>query len=417
MNGKLVTKSVSILLLTLGLAVSGYLLYRHFLLIGETTSSVDFCSAYLGHGCDETLQSDWAVLLGLPLAGWGLVYYGTLLALLLLGWSVGAAFEFEATVAAWVVSLVGAAGSIFLLLVMLDGHAPMCPLCMVVHAINIVLVFPLKQLTGQKMKELFHTISAGLWYVFGAKAVDPQQARWRMVGFLSVGLVAVVLYQWVYVEHALQTSVTQGDFDANETLELYETLEPQNVTYDDEDAQWGDPLAPLHLVIYSDFQCPGCTRFARTLNALRNRFGEHLHVVFKHFPLDGTCNRLIQTAVHPRACEAAAAAESARRQDRFWEFHDAVFAADLSRNTQASLDDVAQEIGLDPRQFEADRGSESVKQAILADIETGIELGLDGTPAVFLNGRRMYDLRLQAVEFIVAHELEHHSHELSVYED
>jgi protein-disulfide isomerase len=168
----------------------------------------------------------------------------------------------------------------------------------------------------------------------------------------------------------------------------------------------------LHLVVYSDFQCTGCTRFAETLTALRSRFGQHVHFVFKHFPLDCTCNRLLQTDLHPQACEAAAAAEAARRQREFWEFHDALFAADLSKSTRVPLQEMAQEIGLDLQKFEADRTSQEVREAILADIESGIQLGLAGTPAVFLNGRRLYDLRLQAVEFIVAHELEHHRYEL-----
>ena len=61
---------------------------------------VDICSALFGTGCDETLQSRTAVQLGLPLAGWGLIYYGTLASLLLLGWAMGDAFQFEASLTA-----------------------------------------------------------------------------------------------------------------------------------------------------------------------------------------------------------------------------------------------------------------------------------------------------------------------------
>ena len=88
-------------LIALGLAVSGYLLFRHFTLIGDQALLPDdFCSTVFGAGCDGALKSSLAVQLGLPLAGWGLVYFGTLAALLLLGWGIGDGFWSEATNAA-----------------------------------------------------------------------------------------------------------------------------------------------------------------------------------------------------------------------------------------------------------------------------------------------------------------------------
>jgi 2-hydroxychromene-2-carboxylate isomerase len=72
---------------------------------------------------------------------------------------------------------------------------------------------------------------------------------------------------------------------------------------------------------------------------------------------------------------------------------------------------VARGVGLDLARFETDRGSEAVRQHIRTNVEQGIRLGLDGTPAVFLNGRRVYDLRLRALELLIGHELKLHNHE------
>ena len=95
-----------LVLLSVGVIVSGYLLYRHFAIADVSVQSgADFCSAVFGTGCDEALQSPLAVQLGLPLAGWGLVYYGTLASLLLLGWTIGDTFRFEATTAAFLLAL------------------------------------------------------------------------------------------------------------------------------------------------------------------------------------------------------------------------------------------------------------------------------------------------------------------------
>ena len=398
-------------LLVCGFSVSAYLLNRHFVLGEAGVTGVDFCSAVFGTGCDETLDSPWAVQLELPLAGWGLVYYGSIAALLLLAYSVGEGFRFEATLGALLVGLVGAVISIVLLAAMLTGAAPLCPLCVIIHIINLALPFALKRMTGHTTHELAGSVAAAGRYLLGGDVADPQQARWQSVGFLTAALVGVAIYQWVYVQHTLRAAPSVAAFDPEETLVLFESLPPVKIPVSEDDAQTENFDASVHLVIFSDFQCLGCTKFASTLAAIEQRFADRVHVVFKHFPLSSACNPLLGKDLHPRACEAAAAAEAARRQDKFWPFHDALFAADLHKNPDVALAEIAAEAGLDLEPFQTDRRSDSVAEKVQEDIEQGVALGLDGTPAVFLNGRRVYDIRLQALEFLIQHELEHHVHE------
>ena len=128
-------------LIGLGLAVSGYLLVRHLALAGASDlSGVDVCSALFGTGCDSALRSPASVQLGLPLAGWGLLYYITLASLLFLAWYVGESFEFEATLGALFLSVVGVVISVPLFVAMLAGQLPFCPLCAAVHVINLILL-------------------------------------------------------------------------------------------------------------------------------------------------------------------------------------------------------------------------------------------------------------------------------------
>lgn len=410
MRQQVAWKTLCLVLLTCGLAVSAYLLYRHAALLGDSAAGADFCNGLFGTGCDETLRSRWAVQLGLPLAGWGLVYYGTLAVLLALGWTVGEAFEFEATVGALALGLVAAAMSIVLMGVMFAGLAPFCPLCAVVHVVNLLLLLPLKRLTGRSVLQLSQVVAAGGRYLLGRQARHPQTARWRIVGFFATALFAVVIYQWVYVEHGARVRSTQTAIDADEllqTLDLYETALRHDISCGDDDAQIGPSQAPIRLVVFSDFQCPACTSFARTLSRLRRRFEDKLHIVFKHFPLSSDCNAMIKANLHPRACEWAYAAEAARRQDKFWPFHDAMFSSSLGEDDTA-LVALTEKIGIDLERFDTDRRLQGVQEKVQSDVDLGIRLGIDGTPAVFVSGRRIYDIRLQALEYIVSHELEHH---------
>jgi len=395
-----------LVLIALGLAVSGYLLFRHFALAGAMAQlPADFCSALFGAGCDKTLQSPLAVQLGLPLAGWGLVYYGTLACLLLLGWGVGEGFRFEATTAALLLAVVGALGSIALFVTMVTGLAPFCPLCAVVHAINLVILFPLKRLAGRRVGELARAIIKGAAYLFGGKPSDPAAARWKLVGFFTAGLMAVVIYQWVYVEAALRAAPGQVPFNPAEAIALFESGLKHEIPVSDDDPRLGTAGAPIRMVVFGDFQCPGCTKLAHTIPALARQLEGKLEIVFKHFPLDSTCNPLVKKELHPKACLAARAAEAARNQGKFWAFHDAVFMPPSKR--AGSLKVLAERLGMDFDRFEADRKGEAGLARIKGNIDLGIRLRVDGTPSVFLNGRRIYDTRPEALRALIAHALEH----------
>ncbi|UCF16092.1 MAG: thioredoxin domain-containing protein [Phycisphaerales bacterium] len=402
-------KSLCLTLIGLGLTTSGYLLLRHFALADlSSQSGNDFCSALFGTSCDDALRSPLAVQLGLPLAGWGLVYYGTLASLLLLGWTVGETFRFEAMTAALLLALAAALGSIALFIAMVTDLSPFCPLCAVVHAINLLLLFPLKRLTGQPVGQLVRAVAGAIKYLFGGKTVDPVATRWKTVGFLTSGLVVVVIYQWVFVEYTVRTRGVEAPFDPRQTIALFESGLRREIPVSKADAQLGPADAPVTMVVFNDFQCPGCRQLAQTIPGLARKFEDTLQIVFKHFPLDSVCNPLVKKELHPRACGAAWAAEAAREQGKFWAFHEALFKP--RSEGKMTLRSLVEHLGLNLDRFEAYRRGDTALTKVQADIDLGIRLGVDGTPSVFINGRRAYDTRGRALQFLIAHEIEHSDH-------
>lgn len=138
----------------------------------------------------------------------------------------------------------------------------------------------------------------------------------------------------------------------------------------------GPDSAPVKLIEWVDFQCPFCQRVGPTLDQIATTYGDKVQIVFKHFPLPS----------HPDSRYAHAAAEAAKEQGRFWEMHDRILQnpRDVSMQT---LQGYAKEIGLDLARFEKDRLSLAVSQRIDADIQEGIELGVNGTPGFHINGK------------------------------
>src|SRR5206468_3506424 len=101
-------------------------------------------------------------------------------------------------------------------------------------------------------------------------------------------------------------------------------------------------------------------------------------VAFRYFPL---------TDIHPHALAAAEAAEAAGRQDRFWEMHDLLFR-NQRRLELGDLTRYAERLDLDLGRFETDLADPTTLARIERDVRSGIESGVDGTPSLYIDGRR-----------------------------
>lgn len=136
--------------------------------------------------------------------------------------------------------------------------------------------------------------------------------------------------------------------------------------------------AKVVMVEFSDFECPYCGQFSRhILPAFRARYiqqGE-VQLAFAHLPLPN----------HPHAAKAAATAECAGRQGRFWPMHDRLFS-DPKQLDSAGLDWHASELGLEKSSLETCRNGDGVR-TVRRDVELARRLGVSATPTFFV-GRR-----------------------------
>jgi len=140
----------------------------------------------------------------------------------------------------------------------------------------------------------------------------------------------------------------------------------------------GNPAAPLELVEFGDFECPYCGQAYPVVKLLQRALGDDLLFAWRHFPL---------SQVHPHALRAAAAAEAAGLQDRFWEMHDILFEHQDALE-DADLLGYAAALGLDVERFARDLDSDEVAEKVRADFLSGARSGVNGTPTFFVNGER-----------------------------
>jgi protein-disulfide isomerase len=138
----------------------------------------------------------------------------------------------------------------------------------------------------------------------------------------------------------------------------------------------GPKNAPVNVVLFSDFQCPFCSRIEPVITELEKAYPGKVRVAWKNFPL----------SFHNNAKPAAEAALAANEQGKFWEMHDILFK-NQQNLTGADLEKYAKEIGLNMDKFKAAMDSHKFAAQIEADTKQGSELGVSGTPAAFVNGQ------------------------------
>jgi protein-disulfide isomerase len=137
----------------------------------------------------------------------------------------------------------------------------------------------------------------------------------------------------------------------------------------------GPKNAPITVVLFSDFQCPFCSRIEPSISELEKAYPGKVRVAWKNFPL----------SFHNNAKPAAEAALAAHEQGKFWEMHDILFKNQQALSA-ADLEKYAQEIGLNMPKYKAAVDSHKFAAQVDLDTKQGSAVGVEGTPAAFVNG-------------------------------
>lgn len=140
----------------------------------------------------------------------------------------------------------------------------------------------------------------------------------------------------------------------------------------------GNPNAPLTLVEYGDYECPFCSRATGAIDEVREYFGDQLCYVWRHLPLE---------KVHPRAMDAALAAEAAGLQGKYFEMGKIMFQFQDYLEWE-HLYRYADSVGCDIRQFDEDLQSSKVLHRVEDDVQDAELMDLQSVPTFFVNGKR-----------------------------
>jgi len=323
-----------------------------------------YCAMSARVNCDTVAASEYAVVLGLPMAVWGLLGYVALGAMAVWGlrrrpktltWPFGLLF--------WA-GLFLSAGGVGLFLLSHLVIESVCIVCAGSYLVNLGL-----------LATAFLVLRRSGEGPVGSLAAEARSVAARPAAFAAfcvvVGVAAAILWFSVPRYWVIEAATGPGGVPVGETPEGHPWI--------------GARTPALEIVEYSDYQCPHCPRAHDEIRKLVLAQPERVRLVHRQYPLDHKCNAALRRPFHPHACAYARMAWCAQAQGRFWEANDFLFANGRHR-VPVTPADLAAGAGLDAAKLDTCLGGQEVGLAIQKDLAAGRALQIHGTPTFVVGG-------------------------------
>lgn len=378
-SGILRWHAISISIATIGFLLSAYGVYHHRL-VQALGKSGAFCNISATVNCDAMALSAYSRFLSVPWGVWGMGYF--LAVILLLGFSFKRlgnrqehllAFGFLVVIG-WLVSAI-------LGFISYKYIGVICLLCLSIYVVNLAngILLWLGIRNGQVQLGSFNFKKLYSGMVSSALAMSAVLIAYAILG---EQMPTTPASEAKYIESSDKTPL-----QLNPKVDIPVFLSPYSGS--GEDFRKGPENAKLTLILFSDFECPGCRGVSAVIEEIYNTHAKQIRLVYKNYPLDQSCNPIMQNKMHEHACQLAILARCAGQYGKFWAYHDLAFEKQGELNGKSPFL-WAKQVGLTDEQTSACMKDKSLNDKIQDDIAVGTKLGINGTPTVFLNGRQFH---------------------------
>lgn len=369
-------KSILIILSLIGLGISIYLSMNHLDI--ERTGSFDHSICDLGGkiDCGSVLTSEYSKLMGIPVASLGVLFFLYIIFSVILAHFQKDRKALNLTL--WI-SLGAFSFALYLLFVSWTKLDAFCIFCLsldlTILLLTVTLIWTQKILEG-KLTETFQ------FKTFFSHII-------ALILIFGIGLLLIQKQIEAAQQERIRLSKIheKNNPTPEQMVEHFFSGEKKDLDYKNRPF-WGAEDAKVVIMDFSDFQCPHCKRAATSLKPKLKEFENEIKFVYMNFPLDGKCNPLIPQPRGKQTCEASYAAHCAGKQGKFWEYHDLIFAQQHNLNEKV-FQDFASKLNLDKKEFNECIASDVTKKAIVADSLEGKKADVQGTPSIYINGRKM----------------------------
>jgi|GEM_PF-2082360 len=360
-----------LIVVAVGIGSSVELTYIHYKINYTDDDFKSFCNINETMNCDAVSVTPWSKLLGVPISILGAFTYLFVFALALIRLTKLREKIPNSSVYIWWIGFFSVCYSIYLAWICYAEIGTWCLMCIVLYTVN-ALMFVLAWLLLEKP-----ILSHLDCFLEDAKIVFGDIKKTAALIVLLGGVIAM-FSTGMYVEKQQKLAKL-----AEVSQKLVKLDKPVSLEGD----VIGNPNGKVVIVLFSDYQCPFCSKMDLMLEEMTGKFSE-LKIIRRDFPLDQQCNPIVKRAYHPYACVASMFKNCAKEQDKFFEMHML-----LLNNRQSISPEFLQanlkQLGLDETKINECLNSNRPKDKLDKDINAAIEIKITGTPTLIFDGKEM----------------------------
>lgn len=364
---------ISLVLTLIVIGLHAYLTKHYFDVKYAILPEKSICNINEIFNCDTVTSSSYAAVFGVPIAAFGLSFHFILLLLLSIHRFSLASSPQLAGRWAFYLSILSAMVSLATGTISLTSIGSLCIFCMACYVLSFILVF---------------TIYKSLDSKFNLKNDLLESEKWPLVYLIMIPAIAW-LGNNVYKSN-------KGLDKLNEAITEYAnnwSYAPVK-TFTEEGLTKGPTNAKMTIVEFADFLCPHCRSAAPSINNFFESHKESVRVIFKPYPLDGSCNAAINQKGDNNRCLLAKSVLCAEQESqKGWNLHEMIFEAQEELhhlgNVTDSLKEIFKKISLDEQKMLSCIQSEAIHNKILSLAQEGQAAGIQGTPAIFVNNKEL----------------------------
>ena len=373
------TRNLLVAFALLGLTASSISSYVHYQLLTAPNYS-SFCDVSARVSCTEAYVSRYGSFMGVPVAIGGVIFFAV--AALLAGFTgrTGSPARDNAAGYIFALSTVGLAFALYLGWASYFVLKVFCILCAITYVSVIALFIISGGATTFPMITLPRRASRDLRALFASPAA---LVLLLAVFAGSAALIASFPNEQAAAATQAEAMVTYAPLTAQERSQLEAWWAVQPVV--------DLPVTPASgtkvlIVKFSDYMCPSCKAAHDAFKPVLAKYqGQPVQFVLKHYPLEPECNINTPTMNHYGSCEAAAAYEMAKGTPNEAKLDDWLFRNQASLSKDLVKQGAASQAGIN----DFDARYETALQSVKADIEQGAKLGVNSTPTIYINGRKI----------------------------
>lgn len=362
------------------IGLHAYLAMHYYPLKFAASTTQSMCNVGEKLNCDAVSASSYSAFLGVPMAVWGLASNLILFLMVLFYW--WRLSDNPARLGRWALVLASLQllASVVMATISLTLMTTYCIFCIALYAISI-LVFELLRRSQEEpvLKNL------------KSDAIEiATQSRSIAIFFITIPILAYLIHSSFLSQYGgdqIERLVNSSLYDWQSNKQIQFNAAPMLIS--------GPEKSKMTITEFADFRCGHCQLAAPSIRAFKKSHPD-VHVQFFVFPLDADCNPDLPHSNGGTTCRLAKAVFCAEKQNMGWHMHDAIFTSFQNFDGTVSaagvdekLKPLATQIGLDWSPLNTCMEEAATQDAIVAQAKAGIQAGVNGTPTIFVNGRKL----------------------------